>query len=140
MFVIMDQQYLSQFPQDIMSEDGMTVVTAAAYGYHQLGADPNSDMRFLFIDGDIAQFIVDFSGNYTESTVLPQNYQQTCCHEFIYGRTLTKATIVAWQYKYHEENALVRQRIDSGEDTDEYLVYTNFVDSIPSENGYIAEY
>lgn len=139
MFVLMDQQYLSLFPQDIIDEN-FEIVTPAAYGYHQLGADPSSGMRFLFIDGDTEQFETDFAEvNYTVPEVLPENYQQTCVHEFIYGRTLTKAVIVAWQFPYAEENALVRKRIDAGEDTDEYLVYTYFVDSIPDNEGYIAD-
>lgn len=144
MFVLMDQQYLGQFPQDVMSKDGMTVVTPAAYGFDILGADPSSGMRYLFISGDVAQFELDFATvdgvvKYTVPLTLPANYIQTCVHEFIYGRTLTKAAIVAWQYKYHEENAVVRARIDAGEDTDEYLAYTNFVNSIPDDAGYAAD-
>lgn len=112
MFVLMDQSYLSQFPQDVMSEDGLTVITPAVYGYDMLGADPNSGMRYLFISGDTAQFEIDFATvegvvKYTVPTTLPANYIQTCVHEFIYGRTLTKAAIVAWQYPYAEENAIV---------------------------------
>lgn len=144
MFVLMDQSYLSQFPQDVMSEDGLTVVTAASYGYDMLGADPSSGMRYLFISGDVAQFELDFATvdgivKYTVPTTLPTNYIQTCVHEFIYGRTLTKAVIVAWQYPYAEENAVVRKRIDAEADTDEYLAYTQFVDSISDDEGYVAD-
>jgi len=144
MFVLMDQIYLSLFPRDVMSEDGLTVVTAAAYGYSMVGADPYSGMRFLFIDGDTAQFEIDFApvngiAKYTVPTTLPSDYQQTCVHEFIYGRTLTKAVIVAWQFPYAEENAIVRKRIDAEADTDDYLAYTNFVNSIPDDQGYVAD-
>ena len=84
-------------------------MTEAAYHYDQLGVQPYTLMCFLNIRGDIDAFKTAFTEKYSEVTALPTDYQQTCCHEFIYGRTLTKATIVAWKYPLDIENKINRQ-------------------------------
>lgn len=143
MFVIMEMKYLSDFPQDVYAPDakiGDEPITVASYGYIQIGASPYEQKIVAYIDGDKDLFSTEMTGKYIEldpeTDTLPLGYQQTCCNEFIYGRTLTKATIVAWQYTFDEEMALHRKQIDSGDitnPTDEYLVYSMFIDSIPSD-------
>jgi len=111
MFVIMEMKYLSDFPRDTYDNNVFppTISTEAAYHYDQLGVEPYTQMCFLNIRGNIETFKIDFVDKYTEATTIPSNYQQTCCHEFIYGRTLTKATIVAWKYPLDLENKINRK-------------------------------
>lgn len=163
MFIEIEMKYLNDFPKDIYADDaklGDEPTSLAAYGYTQLGVHPQTLKVVCYIDGDIEQFKTDFATvtenitnedntvtsittvKYTELTALPTGYVQTCCNQFLYGNTLTKAAIVAWQYSRDEELALHRKQIDSGSITeyiDDYLVYTTFVDSIPDEDGYVIE-
>lgn len=147
---------------------GDAPITLAPYGYTQLGVHPQTLKVICYIDGDEEQFKTDFitkdvtttipehidditgqtipASSVTETIVkykeliaLPEGYVQSCCNQYLFGNTLTKAAIVAWQYSRDEELALHRKRIDAGEDTDEYLAYTMFVDMIPDEDGYSSE-
>jgi len=156
MYVIMDMKYLSEFPQDVYDNTVFppVLVTEAAYHYDQLGVQPYTLMCFLNIRGDIDAFKTTFTEKYSEVTALPTNYQQTCCHEFIYGRTLNKKCIVAWKYPLDMENKINRQfqyltqalyKVEADRtDTEKavvlkedaiklaYKTYNEFVESIPT--------
>lgn len=164
MFIEMEMKWLASFPKDVYAvgaKIGDAPITPAAYGFTQLGVHPATLKMIGLVDGDVPQFEIDFAPvTILESTdpitkevipastivkyreldpavdTLPTGYVQTCCNQFLYGNTLTKAAIVAWQYTFDEEMAMHRNQIDLGDLTspsDEYIAYSMFIDSIPSD-------
>lgn len=156
-FFTMPMTSLTNIPQDVYTGDfpNQILQTAAPFHIMQLGVDPTNTIIFgCTTDGDAA-FTTTMAGQFTViTTKLPTDYQQTCCDQFIYGRTLNKKCIVAWKYPLDIENKINRQfqfltqalykveadRTDteksvvSKEDAVKlaYKTYNEFVESIPT--------
>jgi hypothetical protein len=137
MFIEIEMKYLSEFPKNVYAKDaklGDEPITSSPYAYIQLGAHPEKQTIIAYIEGDEELFEKEMVDKFKQITVIPDGYQQTCCNEFLHGRTLTKATIVAWQYPLDVEMGIHRNMIGLTEETDEFSAYNAFVELVPSDS------